>query len=68
MCYLENLWPVADFAVQSNTFSFTYANFLQKNYPQAAHLTLICAENIPFWLTVVTSKLQIIMKYRRFCW
>ena len=43
MCYLEFLWHFATFAVQSNTFSLTYANFSAKNCYFCAHLWCVCA-------------------------
>ena len=49
MCYLENFRHFAAFGVQSNTFSFTYANFFKKNYHLIAHSWGVCAKFRPFF-------------------
>ena len=68
MCYLEILRLLAAFGVQSNTFSFTYANFLAKNCSQDAHLGYICAKKRPILRVFATFIMQIIMKKCSFSW
>ena len=68
MCYLEFFRLHAAFGVQSNTFSFTYANFFAKNCSQDAHFGGICAKKNPFLRVFATSIMQIIMKKCSFSW
>ena len=68
MCYLEMLLrPFDRLRVQSNTFSFIYANFLMKNCLPPAHFRDNCAEKHPFLRVQHTFILQIIMKIVHFC-
>jgi len=68
MCYLEIFRHFAAFGVQSNTFSFTYANFLAKNYFSFAQFMCICAGFTPFLRVFATFIMQIIMKKCSFSW
>jgi len=49
ICYLEKITAFRRNRVQSNTFSFTYANFFKKNCPLIAHSCGYCAKIIPFF-------------------